>query len=195
VIVGPGAANNFHAKVINPCLPRNGSAVGRDYITTVDLPFSAGRPWNLLAWIRWCWSPPPRYFQKISALRVRRERRTLGFIARIQSLPRLPYCMHSPDRFRNRFQNRFETLETFWKLLGGKTIRIQAPCRPPPSSTPLRPTRPASAMAQIDPAPPAELVDPVSASPLEPFANSITRLVSQKNVERKCPVASDSIIA
>ena len=26
-------------------------------------------------------------------------------------------------------------------------------------------------MAQIDPAPPAELVDPVSASPLEPFAN------------------------
>jgi len=50
-------------------------------------------------------------------------------------------------------------------------------------------------MAQIDPAPPAELVDPVSASPLEPFANSITRLVSQKNVERKCPVASDSIIA
>jgi hypothetical protein len=46
VIVGPGAANNFHAKVINPCLPRNGSAVGRDYITTVDLPFSAGRPWN-----------------------------------------------------------------------------------------------------------------------------------------------------
>ena len=32
-------------------------------------------------------------------------------------------------------------------------------------------TRPASAMAQIDPAPPAELVDPVSASPLEPFAN------------------------
>jgi len=32
-------------------------------------------------------------------------------------------------------------------------------------------TRPASAMAQIDPAPPAELVDPVSASPLEPIAN------------------------
>jgi len=32
-------------------------------------------------------------------------------------------------------------------------------------------TRPASAMAQIDPAPPAELVDPGSASPLEPFAN------------------------
>ena len=34
VIVGPGAVNNFHAKVINPGLPRNGSAVGRDYITT-----------------------------------------------------------------------------------------------------------------------------------------------------------------
>jgi hypothetical protein len=32
-------------------------------------------------------------------------------------------------------------------------------------------TRPASAMGQIDPAPPAELVDAVSASPLEPFAN------------------------
>ena len=34
MIVGPGAVNNFHAKVINPGLPRNGSAVGRDYITT-----------------------------------------------------------------------------------------------------------------------------------------------------------------
>jgi hypothetical protein len=32
-------------------------------------------------------------------------------------------------------------------------------------------TRPASAMGQIDPAPPAELTDAVSASPLEPFAN------------------------
>jgi len=31
-------------------------------------------------------------------------------------------------------------------------------------------TRPASAMGQIDPAPPAELTDAVSASPLEPFA-------------------------
>jgi hypothetical protein len=47
VIVGPGAANNFLAKVINPCLPRNGSAVGRDLlITTEELPFSAGWPWN-----------------------------------------------------------------------------------------------------------------------------------------------------
>jgi len=64
VIVGPGAANNFHAKVINPNLPRNGSAVGRD-ITTENLPFSANCFQQVghgtLAWIRWCWSPPPRY--------------------------------------------------------------------------------------------------------------------------------------
>ena len=46
VIVGPGAANNFHAKVINPGLPRNGSAVGRDFMTTEQLPFSSGRPWD-----------------------------------------------------------------------------------------------------------------------------------------------------
>ena len=46
VIVGPGAANNFHAKVINPGLPRTGSAVGRDFMTTEQLPFSSGRPWD-----------------------------------------------------------------------------------------------------------------------------------------------------
>lgn len=46
VIVGPGAANNFHAKVINSHLPRNGSSTGCDYFTTENLPFSAGRPWN-----------------------------------------------------------------------------------------------------------------------------------------------------
>ena len=102
--------------------------------------------------------------------RIQRERRTLGFIARIQSLPMLPYCMHSPYRFRNRFQNCFKTLETFWKLLGGgKNDQNPSSMSTPSVLDPA--TRPASAMAQIDPAPPAELVDPVSASPLEPFAN------------------------
>jgi hypothetical protein len=104
--------------------------------------------------------------------RIQRERRTLGFIARIQSLPMLPYCMHSPYRFRNRFQNCFKTLETFWKLLGGgKNDQNPSSMSTPSvldlvSATPEilgSTTRPASAMAQIDPAPPAELVDPVSA--------------------------------
>ena len=39
-------------------------------------------------------------------------------------------------------------------------------------------TRPASAMGQIDPAPSAELVDPVSASPLEPFAEKLCSVSS-----------------
>ena len=46
VIVGPGAVNNFHAKVINPGLPRNGSAERRarlnnEHGVNLVVPFSA----------------------------------------------------------------------------------------------------------------------------------------------------------
>ena len=86
--------------------------------------------------------------------------------------------MQSPYGFRNRFQTLETFLETFW----GETKKNDR--NPSSMSTPSlldlvsanpeilgSATRPASAMGQIDPAPPAELVDAVSASPLEPFAN------------------------
>jgi len=78
-----------------------------------------------------------------------------------------------------------KTVSKLWKHLGnfwgGKRSKSKLhvdPLRPRPRYAPgLRDgsNRSGSArrarMAQIDPAPPAELVDPVSASPLEPFAN------------------------
>ena len=70
-----------------------------------------------------------------------------------------------------------KTVSKLWKhfgnFWGGKRSKSKLhvdPLRPRPRYAPGLPL-PASAMAQIDPAPPAELVDPVSASPLEPFAN------------------------
>jgi hypothetical protein len=76
----------------------------------------------------------------------------------------------------------FQTLETFLETFGEKTKKNDR--NPSSMTTPSlldlvsatpeilgSATRPASAMGQIDPAPPAELVDAVSASPLEPFAN------------------------
>ena len=132
-----------------------------------------------LAWIRWCWSPPPRYFQKISALRVRRERRTHW-----GSLRGFNHCLgyHIACTHHIVSGTVSKTVSKLWKLFGnfwGENDQNPSSMSTPSvldlvSATPEilgSTTHPASAMAQIDPAPPAELVDPVSASPLEPFAN------------------------
>jgi len=106
--------------------------------------------------------------------RVRRERRTLGFIAR-----GFNHCLgyHIACTHHIVSGTVSKTVSKLWKhfgnFWGGKRSKSKLhvdPLRPRPRYAPGLPL-PASAMAQIDPAPPAELVDPVSASPLEPFAN------------------------
>ena len=79
-----------------------------------------------------------------------------------------------------------ETVSKIWKLFWKLFGRNRKPSSKKPSSmsTPSlldlvsatpeilgSATRPASAMGQIDSAPPAELTDAVSASPLEPFGD------------------------
>jgi hypothetical protein len=277
VIVGPGAANNFHAKVINPNLPRNGSAVGQPSV------FSRSA---MELWRGYDGAGVPHHGTSSENQRVRRERRTLGFIVRgfnhclgyhiacthhivsgtvsktvsklwklfgnfwgekrsksklhvdpLRPRPRLRMKGHRspcgatiPRRRRRRRRwlarprsarpararasaprpPRGQPPAGFGPAAGPNPEGYDQPGLPPPlaipgaanplelyggglaNSTGTQPptgvpfgahplkqtpeilgstTRPASAMAQIDPAPPAELVDLVSASPLEPFAN------------------------